>query len=278
MYLPMSMLVLAAAVAIADVRSGGRATAIVAAITVSIVLASWTHERNSIWADPLEFQRDIATKSPGKARAQHNFALALYEVGRSEEALPVIRRTIELNEEDALPLKVLGDILVDLGRPEEAVATYRRAIGMDPTDVRIVLGLGAVLMTLGEDEAAFREYLGSGVELGRSGHPWEAITILKEAVNIRLVDAEARSALGSAYLTAGFTEQALEQFREAIQLDPETVAAWFNMGLAADALGGRDEALRGYRGFVERAPIELLQPIARARARIEALSQDATGP
>jgi tetratricopeptide (TPR) repeat protein len=274
MYLPMSMLMLAAAVVIADVRPTRRPVILVSAVALSVILAGWTHARNAVWADPLEFQRHIAEKSPGKARTQHNFAVALHEAGRNEEALPVIRHAVDLDRGDPRSLKVLGDVLMDLGMLAEATEAYQTAITMDPTDIRFMLGLGTVMLASGDENAAFLHYLGSGVRLGRNGHPWEAVAILKEAVGVRPEAANARSALGSAYNAAGLNDEAFEQFRVAIELDPELIAAWYNLGLVADALGHTDEALRAYTGFVERAPYELQRPIETARKRIEQLSME----
>jgi tetratricopeptide (TPR) repeat protein len=278
MYLPMTMLSLVASAVVVDANPRIRIRMLAGALIFLVVLAGWTHERNQVWADPLEFRRDIAAKSPEKARAQSNFALALHEAGRNEEALVVSRRAVELDKANPKPLKVLGDVLVDLGRPREAADVFRTAIGMDSTNVKYLLGLGEALVASGDEEAAFQHYLGSGVELGRNGRPWEAITILKEAVRLHSEDGLAYNALGSAYATAGLREQAVEQFGLAIRLDPDKIEAWFNLGLIADAIGDRDEALRGYKGFVERAPSELQQPIARARSRIVALSQEPISP
>ena len=275
MYLPSTMFAIAGAAALADAGSRGRFLAVPPVLLISLVFAFWTHERNLVWADPIEFRGDIAAKSPGKARAQSNYALALYEAGRSEEALPVSRRAVGLDREEPRLLFVLGNILIDVGKPDEAADVFRTAIGMDPTNVKFVLGLGSALAASGDEEAAFRLYLDSGVSFGRGGRPWEAIMILKEAVALRSEDAIAHNALGSAYMTAGQEAQAVEQFRTAIELDPEKIEAWYNLGFVADKLGKREEAVYAYRGFLERAPASLQQHVERARARVEALSGEA---
>jgi tetratricopeptide (TPR) repeat protein len=277
MYLPSTMLAVAGAVALVDSGSRTRRLAVPSVLLVSVLFAAWTHERNLVWADPIGFRADIAAKSPNKARAQSNYALALYDAGRSEEALPVSRRAVELDREEPRLLVVLGDILVDLGRPDEAADVFRTAIGMDPTNVKFVLGLGSALAASGDEEAAFRLYLDSGVSFGRGGRPWEAIMILKEAVALRSEDAIAHNTLGNVYMAAGQEMQAIEQFRTAIELDPEKIEAWYNLGFVADKLGRRDEAIYAYRGFLERAPASLQQHIERASARVEVLSGEA-GP
>ena len=165
--------------------------------------------------------------------------------------------------------------MLDIGRPDEAVTAYQRSLALAPDDVRSVLGLGNAFQASGREDVAFQHYLDSGIRLGRGGHPWEAIPILEAAAEIRSEDAGVRNALGNTYLGAGLREKAIEQFRAAIALDSAQYEAWFNLGVAADALGLRDEAMRAYQGFLERAPVNLQQPIARARTRIQTLSSNA---
>ena len=104
--------------------------------------------------------------------------------------------------------------------------------------------------------------------------PAEAIPLLERAVEFRPTDPDARNGLGSAYMAAGLPEQAIEQFRYAIELESQKFEAWYNLGTVADALGLHREAVLAYQGFIERAPPELRQPIARARARVESLTQE----
>jgi protein O-mannosyl-transferase len=272
MYLPASMLTLAGAVLLVDARDRIQVVVLPAIMLLSIVLATWTHARNQVWADPIRFQSDIALKSPNKARAQHNLALALEDVGRSEEALAVIRRAIELDPKEGKLHRLLGEILLQLERPDEAVQAYRMATTLAPTNVKSLLGLGTALQASGDEATAFQYYVETGTRLGQGGYPWEAIPILKKAVELRPDDAAARNALGSAYTTVGLRDQAIVQFRVALELDSAMIEAWYNLGITADALGYRDEALQAYRGFVARAPPPLQQSVARIRERIKALA------
>ena len=275
MYLPSAMLVLLLAVLLADSKARRRAVFLPICVVLSFVFAGWTYARNEVWAEPLGIDRDMAVKSPHKARPQYNFAFRLNEAGRGEEALPVIRRAIELDPDDRRQSMLLGEILLDLGRPDEAVSAYQRSLALAPDDVRSTLGLGNALQASGREDDAFQHFLDTGIRLARGGHPWEAIPILQAAGEIRSDDAGVRNALGNTYMGAGLSEKAREQFRAAIVLDSAQYEAWFNLGVVADGLGLRDEAILAYQGFLERAPADLQQPITRARIRIQALSSNA---
>jgi tetratricopeptide (TPR) repeat protein len=272
MYLPSSMLVILGSVLLVDARPGKQILALTMIFILSFPLAYWTYARNQVWADPIELQKDIARKSPNKARAQHNVAQALLGAGRNEEALTFVQRAIELDPADERPRILLGDILLNLDRSSEALHAYQTALSMAPTSVTSILGIGRVLSASGQEDNAFRHYLNTGTQFGQGGMPWRAISILQEAVELRSGNAEARNALGSAYMIVGLNEQAIDQLRIALELDSANVEAWYNLGVTADALGLREEAIQAYEGFVERAPPSLQQPIARARAKIQALT------
>ena len=274
MYLPSTMLVLLGAVLLVDAKPRTQLVALAAIFILCIPLAHSTYTRNQVWADPITLQADIAHKSPNKARAHHNFARALREAGRTEEALTVVQRAIQLDPRDDRPYRLLGDILLDLDRPLEALQAFQAALQFKPNSMAPILGIGRALVADDREEEAFRHYLENGTQFGQGGSPWQAIPVLKEAVALRAEDAEAHHALGSAYLMIQKHSEAIERFRAALQLDPIKYESWYNLGLSADALSLRDEAIRAYEEFIEHAPPALQQPIVRARTRIEALNAD----
>jgi tetratricopeptide (TPR) repeat protein len=273
MYLPSTMLALGGATLLVDSWPRWQPIAVAAIVVIMLGFAFWTHERNRLWSDPVEFHRDMAIKAPSNTRVHYNLALMLKDTGEPEQALSAIQRAIALDSSDGDLWRLFGSILLDLGHAEEAVSAYRDALRLEPRKIRSILGLGEALRASGRDDEAFDHYLSAGINLARIGAPWEAIPVLQRAVESRQEDADARNALGSAYMTAGLVEKALQEFQRAVELDPSVIEAWYNMGLAADRLNRTAEALNAYEGFVQRAPVQLQQPIAWARSRIEALSQ-----
>ena len=276
MYLPSAMLALLLAAILADSKARRRTVFLSICVVLTFIFAGWTYARNEVWAEPLGIDRDMAVKSPNKARAQYNFSFQLHTAGRDDEALPVIRRAVELDSGVRWHNSLLGEILLDLGRLDEAVSAYEKSLALAPDDVRSTLGLGNALQASGREEDAFQHLLDTGIRLARGGHSWEAIPILQAAADMRSDDAGVKNALGNTYMGAGLSEKALEQFRAAIALEPTQYEAWFNLGVTADSLGLRDEAIRAYQGFLERATVDLQQPITRARTRIRDLSSNAS--
>jgi tetratricopeptide (TPR) repeat protein len=272
MYLPATFFAPLVTVFLIDARGRYRSAAIVLIAVFGVLFASWTNARNQTWAEPLGIHRDMAMKSPNKARAQYAYALALLEAERAHEALPILKRAVDLDPTEGRVQRLLGKTLLELGKPADAEEAYRAAVSLFPEDIRSKLGLGRAIAANGNSEAAVRYYISEGIRLGRGGRPFEAIPILSAAVELQDDNAGARNALGGALMGAGLRDKALEQFRAAVRLDSTLFEAWFNRGFVAEELGYREEAIRAYRAFIEQAPDSLQQPIMRARDRIRALS------
>ena len=197
MYQPVTALALMFSALLVDARHQRVILPGVMAVAIACVFAIWTHERNATWADPLAFARDVADKSPNKARVHHNLANALQDAGHSEAALEAIQKAIALDPESGRPRRLHGRILMELGRADEAVVAFRAALRFAPLNVRTLLGLGEALSASGADEEAFEMYMQKGVEFGRSGAPYNAMPFLRRAVDLRPGDADARSDAGS---------------------------------------------------------------------------------
>lgn len=105
---------------------------------------------------------------------------------------------------------------------------------------------GLVVMACGEDDQRTDTVTPDDVRQAR------------EALDPRLV---ARLDSGNAAMRARDPSTALEQYREATAIDPESAAAWFGVYMAAGALGEEEEAVAALdraRGLEPRA--SLLDP------------------
>ena len=60
-------------------------------------------------------------------------------------------------------------------------------------------------------------------------------------------DPEALNALGNAFANAGKQQAAVEQYREALRLNPKYAKAYCNLGAALSTLGRLPEAIEQYR-------------------------------
>jgi len=128
--------------------------AVVAALIV-MVFSFWTHERSTVWADEEILMRDSLAKAPTKFRVYYNLGTLLSKKGRSEEAIAVYNRGLEIYPKDGSAKGIdavyrnLGDLYTNLGNAfsrrgqyDEANKAYYRALKIDPRDPNALLGLG----------------------------------------------------------------------------------------------------------------------------------------
>ncbi len=60
--------------------------------------------------------------------------------------------------------------------------------------------------------------------------------------------------MGIAYFQRGDAETAISEFNKAIEMNPQHVNAWFNLGLVSDQSGKKDGAINAWKRFLELEP------------------------
>jgi tetratricopeptide (TPR) repeat protein len=124
-----------------------------------------------------------------------------------------------------------GRFLEERGQLEEAMLHYRQALAADPGDLAVLNDIGNVLIKQGRYDEAIRHYT--------------------EIIAQRAVpgDTAARmhNNLGAAYANKGMYDAAAGEFRRAIDIDPEYIDPYNNLGLVLMASGHRAEAVEVLR-------------------------------
>ncbi len=202
---------------------------------------------------------------PDTARAVcTNLGWAYASVGRSQEALAVLRRAVR--GDDLTALNTLGSILGLLGEWEEARLVLERANAKDPQNTHVRRNLGWVYGHLGRfseanslleraiveqpNEPRIHEELGR-LRL-RAGRPAEAVHALSMAAALEPGNASVLSLLGIARAQVGEWGGAVRAFEAAVKLTPQSPLARENLNRA------------------RRRQPPLLPPAPRARARVPA--------
>jgi Flp pilus assembly protein TadD len=157
-----------------------------------------------------EYERALAA-DPNHVKSHNNLALALVELGRLDEAASHFKRSLEL-EPKAEIYSDLGFTMARLGKSEAAFADYQKALELDPNCPSAHFNLAVAFVQAGkfaEAESHYRQAL--------PGRP----------------TAETHNGLGYALARQGRSEEAVAEFRKAIDLDPKFTPAYNNL---ADAL------------------------------------------
>jgi tetratricopeptide (TPR) repeat protein len=139
----------------------------------------------------------------------------------------------------AVSIELLAVALYIRGARVEAVALLRDARSRHPADFWIHLYLGGTLHDPAHpDPATLDEVLGC---------MWAAVAL-------RPSNSPAHTNLGLALHRKGLVNEAIEEFRKAIDLDPKLAKAHLNLGLALHRKGLVNEAIACYRRAIEIDP------------------------
>ena len=128
----------------------------------------------------LQEQRRATVADPNNAPVNTGLAVALFDVGRLEEALPYFEKARRLDPRDASTLRPHADALAALGRLSEARELARLAWSMSPTvraaapQVGIELAAGDTAAARRVAEQTMRDLPGDGVlgDLGSNAVSW----------------------------------------------------------------------------------------------------------
>lgn len=124
------------------------------------MLAKIAFSRN----DPASAKRwiDEAIEKDGRV-AEYHYLRGLFEArtGRAADAVPSVRRSLELDPAFPEAWSLLGSLLLDSRRTEEALSCFLRAAVLEPSNAAVQLNLASAYAALGrtaEEEAAMERY------------------------------------------------------------------------------------------------------------------------
>ncbi len=178
-----------------------------------------------------EFERALRA-DPNHVKTHNNLALALVDLGRLEEAAGHFETSLRL-EPKAEIYSDLGFVMAQLGKPEEALADYKKALELDPSCASAHFNLAVAFVqqgAFGEAESHYRQAL--------PGRP----------------TAETHNGLGYVLARQGRTDEAIAEFRKAIDVDPHFTPAYNNLAGTLAKQGKLEEAADYYRRSLAEKP------------------------
>jgi predicted TPR repeat methyltransferase len=190
------------------------------------------HDRLDV-ADAL--YKEILTLRPDHAEALHYAGVLAHQVGRDEDGITLIGKSLAIVPDRADWYSNLGIVLQERGRLDEAIDAYRRAIELDPGHANAHSNLGVLLRATGkpvEAEAEYRTaialnpehidaYTNLGVLLNSLKRTDEAVACYCRAITLRPKHGEARRLLGLAHCTLGEVGEAIKIFEEWLAEEPD---------------------------------------------------------
>lgn len=161
----------------------------------------------------------IAVKGlPENGNLRLNFALALADVGDNDGALAELEAAARLRPTDPTPHLFAGDLLLKQSRLDAALKAYEQALAIEPQNLDALTGAGLSLMNLDRPAEAAEKYR-------------LALTISPSA--------DMHNTFGWTLAASGQIPEAIQQFKQALALDPDDQNAQKNLELAESVLAGR---------------------------------------
>src|SRR6266704_155475 len=174
------------------------------AVFVIPLVALWFTEVHSAQGK-LERLAAIVADLPSSVRAHFNYATALQEAGRTDEAAGHFSAALRLNPGSAKAHVNLAALLMEKGNLEEAQTHFEQALRIEPNNAEYHSGYAYVLDQHGYDEQAVAECEASLRLAPKSG--------------------QAHHSYGAFLEKRGKLEEAIAHYRESLRLDPRLLDA-----------------------------------------------------
>src|SRR5438874_9175331 len=194
-------------------------------IFVIPLMALWFAEVHSAQGK-LQRLGAIVADLPSSVRAHSNYATALQEAGRTDEAAGQFSAALRLNPGSAKTHVNLAALLMEKGKLDEAQTHFDEALRIDPNNAEYHSGHVYLLEQLGRIEEAAAES--------------------EAAVRLAPKSAQARYSYGAFLEKHERLEEAIAQYREALQAEPRFVDAHIDLASALFAKGELQEAKAHY--------------------------------
>ncbi len=192
--------------------------------------------------------------------------MANERTGNYPEAVKAYERGLEAEPDNVELLNSLGFALFQQGRSEEAVASLEKALELDPEHWKAHNNMALAAIDLGElelAEAHYREsiaiepqpaiYNDLGFVLERMGMGFEAVDMYRSALELDPESATAHYNLAMNLAREGEFAEAEPHFRAAAEIEPST-QAWTGLGLVLWQLNRGDEAVTSLEKAIETDP------------------------
>jgi tetratricopeptide (TPR) repeat protein len=222
-----------------------------------------------------------------------NMAIVHMEMRKYDRARDDLQKAIAVNPNVASYHEKLGTVLMELGDWQAAKAPLEKTTQMEPALFKAYYKLAQVDEQLDDQQNALKHYtqsiekgprfLEAYQSLGRLyadlGYLDQAAQVLNEALKVALPKTEEEASvhhlLGTVYQQQKKYDEAVQQFRAALDVVPGMRDALFSLGWTYELQGNREEAKRFLKKFVDVAGAEA--PAHYVKAARDKLAEMAEG-
>jgi tetratricopeptide (TPR) repeat protein len=205
---------------------------------------------------------------PQNAEAFYNLAIVHMEMRKFERAKEDLTRAIVVVPSSAAYQEKLGTVLIEVKDWNGARKALEKAVELEPSLFKAYYKLGQVLEELDDQQSALQRYtqsiesgprflpaynaLGSlYADLGYSDH---AVQVAQSALKVAQAGSEEaakiHNLLGTVYQQQKKYDDAITQFRAALEIQPGMRDAVFSLGWTYATMGNKEEGKRYLKKFL----------------------------
>jgi choline-sulfatase len=202
------------------------------------------------------------------AANQLNAAIGAFDAGRRDEALDSVRAIIRAHPQFISPYVELANMQHRAGDVRAAIATLEDLAARGLADQNVLTVLGGYFLearnpararevleaVIAAHPDAAEAYNSLAVVYMSAGEHARARATLRKLLALDPTSAKAYENLAADELSARELEPAIADLQRALDLEPRLWDALYNLALACDATGRRDDARRAAERFVREAP------------------------
>ncbi len=192
--------------------------------------------RQARYAEAAQHFRRVTELDPSFAFAHANLGGALIALGKYEEALSALQKSIALRP-TANGYSNAGTLQFTLGRYDDARQSYEKAVQLAPADFVMWANLGDACRWVPGQQ-------------GRAAEAYEhTVAAARAALEVNPKNVQARAALALSLAYTGKGNDAQDEIRRALEIDPTNGSVLYKAALIALMRGHQDSAI----SWIERA-------------------------
>jgi tetratricopeptide (TPR) repeat protein len=223
------------------------------------------------YVDAITKLNHAAAIDPTNDQAYWNLAIVHMEMQNFQAARDDLQHAITISPNVAGYHEKLGTVLMELEQWDQAQQSFEHAIELDPNLFKAYYKLGQILERQDNPQEALRRYteaiqhgprfIEAYRSLGRLyadlGYLGEAVQVLTSGLQVVIAgtedEADLHHLLGTVYQQQRNYDQAVHEFRAALDIEPGMQEAMFSLGWTYALQDNRDEARRYLKRYVDAA-------------------------
>ncbi|NIM14670.1 MAG: sulfatase-like hydrolase/transferase [Candidatus Aminicenantes bacterium] len=252
------------------------------------MLAAIGKYQNGKFREPIAELKQIVEESPGFTLVYRHIATIYKDFGQVQKAIEILEYGLKKNPGNISLMSKLGIMLAEANRPGEAVELLKLCVQKDKFDPENFNFLGVAYYKKGDFANALENYR-KALELDHNhasvfnniGSIYLRVYLAKRderayrlamdnfdraiAIDPRLF--AAYNSRGAAYKFKNQVDKAIEDWKKTIEINPNFIDAYFNIGISYLGMGDRVSALKYFRlckeRFSRKLPLRELQRLDR---------------